>query len=58
MYKHKESTWKIDSNNNYEEVNEFIEKKIKKIKSTREDLTSIESLFNNYISIPKIIVNK
>ena len=45
MYKHKESTWKIDSNNNYEEVNEFIEKKIKKLKTTREDLTSIESLF-------------
>ena len=53
MYKHKESTWKIDSNNNYEEVNEFIEKKIKKIKTTREDLTSIESLFNNYITITK-----
>ena len=35
MYKHKESTWKIDLNNNYEEVNEFIEKKIKKIKATR-----------------------
>ena len=53
MYKHKENIWKIDSNNNYEEVNEFIEKKIKKIKTTREDLTSIESLFNNYISIAK-----
>ena len=32
MYKHKENIWKIDSNNNYEEVKEFIEKNNKKNK--------------------------
>ena len=51
MYEHKANKWKIEIIITKKYINSS--KKIKKIKSTRQDLSSIESLFNNYISITK-----
>jgi hypothetical protein len=49
MYKQEENIWDVESNNNYEKVSDFIDKKIKKINIIRQDLTNIKELFKEYI---------
>jgi hypothetical protein len=42
MYKQEENVWDVESNNNYEKVSEYIDKKIKNITNTKQALTSIK----------------
>ena len=53
MYKPKENIWDIESNNNYEEVTNYIKKKTEKLGKIRQDLLNIKELFKKYITITK-----
>ena len=53
MYKQKENKWDIETNDNYEKIMEFIQKKEDKTKKIRSDLNDIKELFKNYISYTK-----
>jgi hypothetical protein len=57
MYKQEENIWDVESNNNYEKVSDFIDKKIKKINIIRQDLTNIKELFKEYMKITKKYCN-
>ena len=53
MYKQEENVWDVESNNNYERVSEYIDKKIKKITNIKESISSIKDVFKEYIKITK-----
>ena len=58
MYKQEENVWDVESNNNYEKVSQYIDKKIKNITNTKEALTSIKDVFQEYIKITKNYCNE
>ena len=53
MYTPKENIWDIELNNTFEEVTDYIKRKTDKISKIKQDLTNINELFKNFISITK-----
>ena len=53
MYKPKENKWDVDSNDDYEKVIAFIDKKEEKIEKIKKDLNDIKDLFKDYIEYTK-----
>ena len=53
MYKPKENKWDVDSNDDYEKVIGFIDKKKEKIEKIKKDLNDIKDLFKDYIEYTK-----
>ena len=58
MYKQEENVWDVESNNNYEKVSDYIDKKIKKITNIKQALTNIKDAFQDYIKITKHYCNE
>ena len=53
MYKPKENKWDVDSNDDYEKVIAFIDKKEEKIEKIKKDLNDVKDLFKDYIEYTK-----
>ena len=58
MYKQEENIWDVESNNNYEKVSEYIDKKIKQITNIKDALKSIKDVFEEYIKMTKRYCNE